>query len=107
MKQVMACPLCDWKHEIEPPQVPTEALASVFGPGVMTAVAMSQHAQDVERALEQHFRTHATVDWLRANTALRADRDLWYQRAVAMGWPSFEQAAEFRSAHHVEVRHDD
>ena len=51
MKEVRECPICDWKHEAEPPKVPPEALASVFGPGVMSMVAMQQHAQDIERAL--------------------------------------------------------
>lgn len=72
MKEVRECPICDWKHEAERPQVPAGALASVFGPGVMSAVAMQQHAQDIERALDAHFRTHSTVDWVRATARLRA-----------------------------------
>ena len=28
MKEVRECPICDWKHEAEPPKVPPEALAS-------------------------------------------------------------------------------
>ncbi len=72
MKEVRECPICDWKHEAERPQVPAGALASVFGPGVMSAVAMQQHAWDIERALDAHFRTHSTVDWVKATVALRA-----------------------------------
>lgn len=30
------------------------------------------HAQDIERALDAHFRTHSTVDWVRATVRLRA-----------------------------------
>ena len=71
MKEVRECPICDWKHEAEPPKVPPEALASVFGPGVMSMVAMQQHAQDIERALDAHFRTHSTLDWVRATVRLR------------------------------------
>lgn len=72
MKEVRECPICDWKHEAERPQVPAGAPASVFGPGVMSAVAMQQHAWDIERALDAHFRTHSTVDWVKATVALRA-----------------------------------
>lgn len=100
MIEVRQCPICDWKHEAEPPKVPNEALASVFGAGVMAAVAMQQHAHDVERALDAHFRTHSTVEWVKASAALRWRND--QLRRVLHGIVSnrfTEDAAEVEAAY--------
>lgn len=42
------------------------SLAGVFGPGVMAAAAAAQRSQRIERVLEEHFRGHTIIDWIRA-----------------------------------------
>lgn len=74
LAQIVGCPLdrCEWTH-LEPSPVVTEgALANLFGPGVMAAVAKTQFHERLERALEQHFATHKPEDYLRTITRLQA-----------------------------------
>lgn len=47
------------------------ALASVFGPGVFAAHAIASQTRDTEEALEKHFATHSTVQWLAKVTKLQ------------------------------------
>jgi hypothetical protein len=87
--QAITCPLdgCEWVLDQPAPDVSEGALASVFGSGVMAAVARSRHAQDVEDTLRAHYRTHGAADFLRTITGLRAERDS--ERVLRLG---FEQA---------------
>lgn len=69
------CPLCEWAHE-EPnidERINEASLASVFGVGVMQQVAMSNRAQKIERAIEEHLATHTTVEWVRKVSELNAE----------------------------------
>lgn len=45
----------------------------MFGPGVMAQIAMNEHARDIERALEDHFKTHTLAEWVRALMKDRAE----------------------------------
>lgn len=67
------CPLCDWCHLEKIPAVSPDALASVFGVGTMQCVAAQQKNWRVEKALEDHFRTHTTTQWLAKVTALQSE----------------------------------
>ena len=62
------CPLCDWHTDPEPPDVGPGALAGVFGVGVMQAVALNEHMQEVERELQAHLSTHSLAEWVRKVT---------------------------------------
>lgn len=76
MADVINCPLCPFSYEVRPldPRVlDPMALAGVFGPGIMTQTALNQRAQDTERALREHFETHATAEWLAEVTRLGAE----------------------------------
>lgn len=70
---LIICPVddCEWRHFEPLDVVPQSALAAVFGPGVMTAVAGAQRLQRIEDELERHFATHTPVDYLRTITRLR------------------------------------
>lgn len=46
------------------------ALAGVFGPGVFAATALASREAKIERALEDHFATHTTVEWLKKVSSL-------------------------------------
>ena len=69
------CPAhgCTWTLTPERPEVPSGALASVFGAGTMADVAMYQHHHQVEAQLREHFRTHELSDFLATITRLRSD----------------------------------
>lgn len=71
--EVIACPLdnCEWQHAEPTVDVPGNALAGVFGFGVMANVAHVQRAQRVETALSKHFANHKTAHYLRTITRLR------------------------------------
>ncbi|MFJ5984231.1 hypothetical protein [Lentzea sp. NPDC092896] len=73
--EVISCPLdnCAWQHAEPVVDVPANALANIFGSGVMTGVAQVQRAQRVEDALQQHFASHKVEQYLRTITRLRAD----------------------------------
>src|SRR5258708_190593 len=77
------CPLCEWHHE-EPPltEVQTDpmTLDSVFGRGVMALQNVNHRAERIERALEAHFKTHTTVEWLRKVQTLNG------RLAKTLGW---------------------
>lgn len=70
---VLRCPVkgCDFTHVEDTTPVAPEALAGVFGFGVMTAVALHQRAWRLEGVLERHFDTHTPLDWLRTVNELR------------------------------------
>jgi hypothetical protein len=75
--QVFTCPLCSWKLVVTPTTVSDDALASVFGPGIMAAHARNESARKVEESLQAHFETHKMPEWVtaivscgKANTAL-------------------------------------
>lgn len=63
--EIRNCPLCGHTFVHERPEVPSHALAGVFGSGTMQNVAAFQHAHRVEDDLRQHFETHTTEEWLR------------------------------------------
>ena len=66
-KTRIKCPLCEWIYDIKPVSLQAAdpmALASVFGPGVFSAHAFASQARDTEEALEKHFATHKTVEWV-------------------------------------------
>lgn len=67
---VLKCPLdgCTWEHVEPANEVSPEALAGMFGFGVMTAVAAQQRACRVEDALRSHFEGHKAEDFLRTIT---------------------------------------
>ena len=68
------CPLCEWTYAVPPLPAGVEenALAGVFGPGVLLRCVINQYVADTERQLSEHFDTHPLVDWLRKVTALQA-----------------------------------
>lgn len=70
---VISCPLddCEWNHAEPVVDVPANALANIFGPGVMTSVAQVQCAQRIEDALQKHFGGHRADEYLRTITSLR------------------------------------
>lgn len=72
---VLTCPLdgCHWGHYERKIDMPSGALAEVFGFGVIAASAEHQHRQRVEDALRQHFDTHKTEDYLRTITRLKRE----------------------------------
>lgn len=69
------CPLCDWKHDEPFLDISPDALASVFGTGMMQVVGANQQAQRVEEALRKHFATHTTEQWLTKVTRLQKECD--------------------------------
>jgi hypothetical protein len=75
---VLTCPLdgCDWGHYERKVTVPSGALAEVFGCGVIAANAEHQHRQRVEDALQRHFASHKTEDYLRTITRLKRELEV-------------------------------
>lgn len=71
---ILLCPVdgCGWEHREEMPDVPEGVLANIFGPGVMSVVAKTQHHERLERALGAHHATHKPEDYLRTITRLQA-----------------------------------
>lgn len=61
------CPLCEWALEQKPldPRLNADTLAGVFGPGIALQTALNQRAQETERALETHLKTHTLVEWVK------------------------------------------
>lgn len=72
-EQVIRCPLCDWQTDGTPPEVSYQALADVFGYGVMQQVAFNEHLQKVERRLREHLDSHSLVEWVRKVSELEAE----------------------------------
>lgn len=72
---ILLCPLddCGWQHREEISDVPEGTLANIFGPGVMSVVAKTQHHQRLERALEAHHATHKAEDYLRTIARLKGE----------------------------------
>lgn len=70
--EIRKCPLCEWEDRRPAPDVPQDALASVFGRGTAAAAAAFQHAVAVERALQEHLSEHTTVEWLTEVMRLRS-----------------------------------
>ena len=68
------CPLCEWTYTVPPLPAGVEenALAGVFGPGVMLLSAINRRAADTEVRLSEHFNTHPLPEWLRKVTELQA-----------------------------------
>lgn len=62
------CPICEFTHGEVFGTISDGALASVFGPGVMAAVADAQKRQRIEDAMAAHLKTHELVEWLQAIT---------------------------------------
>lgn len=69
------CAICDWYHEEPIATVSADALAGVFGPGVMAQVAINRRAGRIEEALEKHLKTHSLIEWVRKVTALQSELD--------------------------------
>lgn len=70
------CPLCPWTYDVPPltdQQRDPMLLAAVFGPGVMSQVALSQNARETEALLAQHLDTHTLVEWVRKVTELERE----------------------------------
>lgn len=65
MPELIKCPLCPWEHDATPPDVSSNALASVFGYGVMSAIAFNEHLQKTEKAVKDHLGSHSLVEWVR------------------------------------------
>lgn len=61
---IFRCPLCPWTLAVPPIHVPEEALASQFGPGVMTQHANHLRLQQIERDLHDHLSQHTIVEWI-------------------------------------------
>lgn len=64
------CPICDWTHVEPAVHVPADALAGVFGRGVMSTVADIQRMERIERAIAQHIGEHSAVDFVQALTTM-------------------------------------
>jgi len=61
------CPVCGENIELAPmPAVSEATLASVFGPGVMQAVAATRTAEENEQRLRKHMESHTIEDFLTA-----------------------------------------
>lgn len=62
------CPVEDCQHEFDltVPSIPANALAEVFGFGVMAAVHQSRAVAGKEQELGDHFRTHTTAELVRS-----------------------------------------
>lgn len=60
------CPVdgCGHLFDLTVKTVPENALADVFGFGVMAALHRHHSITDHEHALEQHFRTHTTLEFV-------------------------------------------
>ncbi len=71
-KSTIHCPIddCTWTYDITLRNVPAEALAGAFGPGVMAAVAAHQDQQRTEREVELHMDRHKPIEFLRTITRL-------------------------------------
>lgn len=66
----MKCPLCKWVFDQKPldPRISADTLASVFGRGIMLQTALNKQADETERALADHFKTHTVVEWVKKVT---------------------------------------
>jgi hypothetical protein len=62
------CPVEDCQHEFDltVPSIPANALAEVFGFGVMAAVHQNRAIAGKEQELGDHFRTHTTAELVRS-----------------------------------------
>jgi hypothetical protein len=67
------CPLCDWHMTEEGQDVSPDALASVFGIGVMAAIARNDRLEKTERTLREHLSTHSLAEWVRKVADLQAE----------------------------------
>lgn len=69
----IVCPVdgCGWLHTRIPPMVEPDALASVFGVGVMSAVAKARELQETEQLVRQHMAGHTDEEYLRTITRLQ------------------------------------
>lgn len=73
--RIACCPLpgCHWASFTAPgPAEHPGALASVFGPGVFSAVASAQRLQAAERDIRSHIESHPATEWATALAAARA-----------------------------------
>jgi hypothetical protein len=68
---VIPCLLCDWAYQVKPldSRLNSDTLAGVFGPGIMLQTALNRQAEETERELEAHLKTHALVEWVKKVTA--------------------------------------
>lgn len=73
--EAVVCPVdeCGWQYLRVPPPVGDETLASVFGPGVMKAVALADELQRTEQATREHMSAHSPDQYLRTITRLRRE----------------------------------
>lgn len=60
------CPLCDWQHTEEAIAVSNDTLASIFGVGTLASNAWQKRNARIEQAIDDHFRSHGLVEWVRA-----------------------------------------
>ena len=83
---IVQCPLdgCGWQHTEPDTKVSPDALAGVFGPGVMAAVALHQRAGRVESELRRHFEGHKIEDFLRTITRLNQVNGELHRAIAAM-----------------------
>lgn len=69
------CPLpeCPWFHDELHPVAAPMALAAVFDPGVMDAIAVSKYYQRVEEVLRDHLSSHKLEEWVTEISRLRGE----------------------------------
>jgi hypothetical protein len=98
--EAILCPVdeCDFVHYAPDLTVPSTALASVFGSGVMAAAAVTQRAHEIERVLGKHFAGHKAEEYLRTiqrlNTrAIRLPADWRTQATSVSAWTAAEVVA--------------
>ena len=64
---------CPWELEDRHPEVSMDALATVFGRGVMSSIARDQHHRQIEEATDAHLKTHSVLEWARTVSRLRSE----------------------------------
>jgi len=64
--QRYTCPIstCSWTYDPPPPPAVAATLAHIFGPGVMTARAVSNYHSQIEAVLADHFGRHSIAEYV-------------------------------------------
>lgn len=63
----LTCPLCAWEGVVRGPTVvDPNALAGIFGVGVLSSVALNNFHTIIEATLREHFQTHTLAEWVLA-----------------------------------------
>lgn len=66
------CPICDWSHTEPMNDIPADALAGVFGMGVMANIAIKRRNERIEEALSGHLKSHPVLDWVKKVVELQS-----------------------------------